>query len=163
MRSTSHGQPPRQSGFTLIELMVVLTVLAIVLTSAAPSFSAFMASLQIKAVAYDLASDLMLARNEALKRNTTIRVAPNGSAWVDGWKIEVASSTTRVKTRSAPNARTTFTDAPTAITFGGNGRVTLPTDAVRVTLGHSDATEATQRCVQLDISGRARAEKGACS
>lgn len=152
-----------QLGFTLIELMVVVTVLAMLATSAGPSFSAFLASLKLKTVAYDLSSDLMLARNEALKRNTLVRVTPNGTGWVAGWKVEVAATNARIVTRSAPHEATLFTNAPTSIQFDGNGRVAMPATLVRITVGDSHVTDATQRCVQLDLSGRARTEKGACA
>ena len=162
MRQTSRLHKALNAGFTLIELMVVVTVLAMLATSAAPSFSAFLASLQVKAVAYDLGSDLLLARNEALKRNATVRVSPIGSDWTGGWKVDVAASGTRIGTRGAPSDSTRFTNAPASILFGGNGRVILPAEAVRITSGNSDVTTAMPRCVQLDLSGRARAEKGAC-
>jgi len=157
--------PPRHpsvGGFTLIEMMVVVAILVIVATAVVPSFAAFIASLQLKTVSYDLTSDLLLARNEGLKRNAGVRVVPVDEDWRNGWQVQRASDGQVISARQAPSTTVTFDDAPTAIVFDGNGRVSSPGAAVRVTLASEQAGEGGSRCVKLDLSGRARAEKGAC-
>ncbi|NWG73629.1 MAG: GspH/FimT family pseudopilin [Rubrivivax sp.] len=61
-------------GFTLVELMVVGALLAILLTLAAPSFTAFFAKKRIEGVAANLLTDLELARSEAVARNALVQV-----------------------------------------------------------------------------------------
>src|SRR3954468_24614341 len=74
-----------QRGFTLIELMVVVTILIVVLAAVAPSFRSFLDGQQVKSLAFDLTADLLLARSEALKRNASVQVARTGSEWTGGW------------------------------------------------------------------------------
>jgi type IV fimbrial biogenesis protein FimT len=76
------------SGFTLIELMVTLTVVAILLTLAIPSFTGMIDKNRLKNAAETLYADLQFARAEAIKRNKKIRVSffSNGSTWCYGLK-----------------------------------------------------------------------------
>lgn len=72
----------RQSGFTLIELMVTLAVAAILLTVAVPSFWAIIQDNRLTAQTNDFVTDLHLARTEAITRGrrvTMCRCASNSS------------------------------------------------------------------------------------
>ncbi len=66
-------------GFTMVELLTVMSILVIILGVMAPSFSEFLAAQQAKGLSYDLTGDLMLARNEALKRNASVTVSRGGA------------------------------------------------------------------------------------
>ena len=59
----------RAAGFTLIELMVTITLLAILAMLAAPSFSTWIKNSQLRATAEALQNGLRLAQAEALRRN----------------------------------------------------------------------------------------------
>lgn len=62
------------SGFTLIELMVTLAVAAVLMAIAIPSFTSIINSSRLTSTANELVSSLQLARSEALRRNTRVRV-----------------------------------------------------------------------------------------
>ena len=62
-------------GFTLIELMVTVAVLAIVLTIAVPSFSNLIQSSRTNALVNELNGTLQIARSEALKRRKNVIVS----------------------------------------------------------------------------------------
>lgn len=66
-----------QAGFTLIEIMVVVAVLAIVLSIALPNLSVMIANTQIRSVAESVRNGLQLARAEAVKRNESVRFTLN--------------------------------------------------------------------------------------
>lgn len=76
---TLSGVPARarrrfpSAGFTLVELAVTLTVFALMLALIAPSASAWMANMQIRATAEALESGLQKARMEAVRRNQPVR------------------------------------------------------------------------------------------
>ena len=62
----------KQLGFTLIEMMVVVAILAIVASMALPSFRLMIANTQIRSVAESVRNGLQLARAEAVKRNESV-------------------------------------------------------------------------------------------
>jgi type IV fimbrial biogenesis protein FimT len=145
-------------GFTMVELLTVMSILVIILGVMAPSFGEFMAAQQAKGLSYDLTGDLMLARNEALKRNASVTVARGGGGWEQGWSVVSVSDGESLSTRNPAAQSVTVTGAPATITFDFNGRVSSPTASVRITI----SSQSSHRCVQLDPSGRARAVYGAC-
>lgn len=64
---------PSAGGFTLIELSVTLVVFALLLALIAPSASAWMANMQIRAAAESIHTGLQKARMEAVRRNQPVR------------------------------------------------------------------------------------------
>lgn len=95
----------RNSGFTLIELMVTISVLAILMSIAIPSFQGFILNSRLTATTNDLASALAFARSEAVKRATRVTVCKSantgasspicsaGASWQDGWIVFVDGAT----------------------------------------------------------------------
>jgi type IV fimbrial biogenesis protein FimT len=59
----------RAAGFTLIELMVTITLVAILAMLAAPSFTTWIKNSQLRTTAEALQNGLRLAQAEALRRN----------------------------------------------------------------------------------------------
>ncbi|MCE0733343.1 GspH/FimT family pseudopilin [Halomonas sp. G15] len=78
--------PPRRgtrrthAGLTLIELIVAITVAAILFTWAIPSFQRFSARNEVAAEVMRIRTALALARNTAVTRRTTISVCPRPTA-----------------------------------------------------------------------------------
>jgi type IV fimbrial biogenesis protein FimT len=73
--------PPRRrvQGFTIIELMITLTVAAILLAIAIPSFTYLTVSSKLTTTANDLVNALGTARSEAVKRNAVLCVNQTSS------------------------------------------------------------------------------------
>jgi len=69
--------PPRQRGFTLIELIIVLVVLAILATMATPSIQRLMAQQRVSTEVLRLRNALQLARSYAIMRRTTVTICPS--------------------------------------------------------------------------------------
>lgn len=87
------------SGFTLLELMITLVVLAILVSIAMPSFTAMIARNQITAAGNELIAAMQFARHEAVRRNTTVQLcassdgqACSGAAWRT-WVVLTGSGT----------------------------------------------------------------------
>lgn len=85
----------RSKGMTLIELMVAITIVAILAAIAIPSFRRLTAENRTIAATNDLVTALNVARSEALRRsqNTVVctssdQATCSGSAnWTDGWIV----------------------------------------------------------------------------
>ena len=60
------------TGFTLIEMIVTVAIVAILSSMAAPSFRGMLENNRATAVANELVSGLLLARSEALKRRNNV-------------------------------------------------------------------------------------------
>ncbi len=83
----------RRAGFTIIELMTVVTILGIFAALAAPSMADLLASTAVKGAASDFYSALIAARSEAIKRRANATVAPIGATWETGWTVKVGANT----------------------------------------------------------------------
>ena len=68
-----------QEGVTLIELLVTLSVVAIIVAIGVPALRDFFATNHMSAATNDLVTSLHLARSEAVKRETLTRMCPSAS------------------------------------------------------------------------------------
>lgn len=85
------------AGFTLIELMVAIAVIAILLAIAVPSFVSFTQTNRVAAEVNSLAGDLQFARAEAIKEGQPVSLcaanaagtacAATAGAWQGGWIV----------------------------------------------------------------------------
>jgi len=66
-----------QEGVTLIELLVTLSVVAIIVAVGVPALRDFFAMNQMSAAVNDLVTSLHLARSEAIKREISTRLCPS--------------------------------------------------------------------------------------
>lgn len=85
-----------RAGFTLIELMIGISIMAILLMVAAPGLSDLTMNVRLTGQANDLLTDLMYARSEATKRDVRISVCArkagttvctDGNQWDNGWLV----------------------------------------------------------------------------
>jgi len=165
VKASCLGRSVVARGFTLVELMTVLAVLGVVAASAVPGLRSFAASQKVKSLSYDMTSDLLLARSEALKRNVSVRMTATGENWASGWTLTAGAE--NISTRNPAHESLSFAASPvvpTVITFDVNGRVSAPSTQMRMTVSVTGASaDSAKRCIQLDLSGRARSLNGACS
>src|SRR5256714_15531894 len=88
----------RVAGFTLIEMLTVLTIVGILAMTAAPSFSPLIASKRAEAAATDLYVSLVTARSEATKRNADATLAKKSGGWQLGWLVSVVDPSDSART-----------------------------------------------------------------
>lgn len=117
-----------QRGFTLIELMVTISVAVIVLAISVPSLRTFNARNQVSAVQSSFLASLAFARTEAARRGTAVFVvaAPGGVAgneFANGWDVYAdGDGNGTYSSADAPSLRH-YDALPTAVVVGGNSPV----------------------------------------
>lgn len=154
----------RQLGFTLIEAMVVVVILAILAGLATPSFRGIIASQRVRNAASDLLSDMMLARSEAIRRNTPVTISAVGSSWSNGWTVAIGTTET-IKQRNFSGGLLTIekkSGTSDTVVFGATGRAT--TSDFQMNFTASGITNDEQkRCVKGSAAGGQKIVKGPCS
>ncbi|WP_412511107.1 GspH/FimT family pseudopilin [Variovorax paradoxus] len=84
-------------GFTLVEMMVVIVLVAILLALALPSFNSLIEKYRVEGMASALVASVSHARAEAARRGQAVtirqRAECSGADWSCGWETVVGSGT----------------------------------------------------------------------
>lgn len=126
----------RQSGATLVELMVTMVILGIILAIATPSMQAYVLRGQLRSGVEAIYDGLMQARSESIKRNTTVAFILQT---VDGdWQILDANGSVITDRHSkgegtknidvAPSSSGASISVPATVTFNGLGQISANAD-----------------------------------
>jgi type IV fimbrial biogenesis protein FimT len=153
-----------QRGFTLIEIMVSLTVLGILLMVALPNFSEWLQNLQLRAASEATLNGLQVARAAAIRRNVLVQFVSGAPG--TGWTVTEVGTGLLVQGRAheegSPNAVLTVTPAgATTVTFAPLGSVVANADGsatvtqfdVSNPAGGSCQPGGPMRCLRVAISG----------
>ena len=158
--TTSAGRHPEtrtpQQGFTLIELMVAIAVLAILISIGIPAFRDLTASNQMRTGVNDLVAALHYAKAEAVSRGERVvlckgtnTACQNSGDWTQGWAIfEDADADGVLDSGELLMAREALTGS--VETFIGSGTAA---DNVTFTAGGRTTLGAAQRFVACDHRG----------
>ena len=119
--------PSYKRGFTLIELMIAVAILAILLTAVLPSFKAWIQNAKIRTATESLKNGLQLARVEAIRQNQGVffRLDGTDSTWTVATVETAAASSVQIQRRSSAEGSSNVTLDPTGgttATFNGLGR-----------------------------------------
>jgi prepilin-type N-terminal cleavage/methylation domain-containing protein len=127
-------------GFTLLELMIVVSIVGIAAGFAWPKFIETRRRMAVESAAQRLMQDLGLARTEAIKRNRPMSLRLTG-----GNSYQVDSVPPRVFSDGV-----TFASGPAVVTFVPFGPLTTGPASFQLTLGNH-----TKR-VEINAAGFAR-------
>ena len=145
-------------GFTLVELLLVVAILAILAGVGMPYLGNFIANHRVKSASFDIFSTLVYARSEAITRNNSVTVTPVGGNWANGWTVTDAVTSTTLRSQNAFSGITMT--GPTSVSYLGMGRLSASVTPFSLTAPGVDNNNS--RCVSIDLSGRPVTQQGVC-
>ncbi len=163
----------RTAGFTLIELMITLVVLAALIALGLPSFQSAIRSNRVTTASNELLTAFSLARSEAIRntRGSAICASANGTScgndWNAGWLVwrDVNANTTL----DAGEVVVRYTQGSGALgltasvnTLGFDPRGRSRTGAQETFAVKPSGQSAPFRCVIVNVTGQPRIQKDSC-
>lgn len=141
-------------GFTLVELMITLLVLAILINVAVPSMVQMLDNVRLSASEQNLVSAMRLARSESARTKQTMQLSAVNGDWRQGYAIvnTVTTQTFRVYP-SMPTAQQVTANA-TTVSFYPDGSTTSNAPSMPVSIQVCDpAVKPVGRLVTLSSAG----------
>jgi len=173
------------AGFTVTELVMVMTIIGILAAIGVPSFKYVRTSNRISSEINGLLGDMQFARSLALKQGLTVTVCsssnstsanpacnigPAGNSWDTGWIVFLDSNGNQqvdageqvIRVQAPFNGTDTLTSsvAYAATTYNRLGYAPTPTGGtININLHDSTNTTAWTRCLAITASGSVTTER----
>lgn len=169
-----------QYGYTLVEMMITVSIAGVLLAAAVPAFSTLYSKNTSIAYANDLTSAFFHAQNEAVARNIQVTIKPKtvtsgNNLWQNGWDIfedkdgdmtqdsgeELISTYTPSSSSYTLNAENSTYNSSLAFNSSGqpiDSSGTLSSGSFRICSPLSDTT--LSRTINFTFSGNIAVSKG---
>lgn len=172
---------PGARGFTLIELMVVIALVAVIVGLAVPSFARLASAAAISSGVNQFLADMRFARSEAVRRgggvvlcrsddpessDAACSASPDIQGWASGWIIfhdrdgngqrNSDEDLLRVQARHSGIDTIATGGTPTLFRFAATGRLLAPGPVASLQFGGSNLQPDIRRVVCVNAGGRAR-------
>jgi type IV fimbrial biogenesis protein FimT len=179
---SDHESVEAPAGFSLIELMIVLSVLGILFAVGMPAFGRLLHNIEIRSSAEGLRAGIQKARTEAVTRNALVRISFSNVSGRPAWTLGCVRSTlrcpatissysanadTQIRWGSArSNDQIALSQAlapgnrlPSGVTFnalGGAPGVESSADAMRIDVTHLVNERARRLVLMITAAGAVR-------
>jgi type IV fimbrial biogenesis protein FimT len=162
LRHPVAGQGCHHAGFTLVELMIVIAILAVLLGVAAPAFRSFIVEQRLRATSADLRIAMMTARSEAVKRNRDVAVTPLSGDWSNGWEIlNPVSGQPDILNHIVPaeSEISVTLDTGSTVGFTAAGRAE---ESIAFEVAVGSGSYESKKCLQLELDGFFEESEDSC-
>lgn len=183
-------RPGRAAGFTLIELMVTVAIVAVLLAIGLPSFQNSLRSNRIATTTNELMASLSLARSSAIRSPGGAWICASedgalcgGDSWNNGWMVWLDADETdgipqptgegdvvvryvQGREKMEITATAQFSgqeEVANNIYFDRRGRSDKDVRSIGIQPEGCDSGETLLRTVEISRSGQVKVEKGACA
>lgn len=172
------------SGFTLFELMVGVSIVGILVSLAVPSFQEYGRNTRVISAQNDLVTALNYARSEAIRRSQGVSVCATSTftacgtvdTWVNGWMVYVENAGVGIRSNDedilqlwrgpgVENVDVVATGTGSRfVSFTPTGMVTPALNAKRLELNSISCTSGAEQRRRIEISpiGAIRNDRVAC-
>ena len=157
-------------GFTLMELMVTIAIVAILATVGVPAFNNLIHDGAASTEGNTLLGAIQLARSEATTRGVSMWIVPQtGTNWQGGWEVRVDDGDTTFDSskdsllRRFDGIKSTVTASHSQLRIAANGTLAVPTSTSTFKLKPSGCQNDEQRLLTVRVSGRASLSRISCN
>lgn len=167
----------RARGVTLIELMVVVSIIGVLLAWVVPSFNFIIQRNRISSEINGFVGDLQFARSEAIKRGQPVTLCPanaaangcaNSATWNSGWIVfndpnanqTVDAGEVVLRQQSKWSGTDTFAGTQKFVSFSRDGFAMGLSGSELITLKTTPESAETTRCLKLALTGRQQVLSG---
>lgn len=153
-----------QRGFTLIELMVVVALLAIVATVAVPSFQQIIENNRLATESNRLLSAMSFARSEAVRVGDDVSLSATGGGFGDGWCVHLGANCAGADIlRQFEGGPVAYSNVANPLTFNSRGEASNAPFVVSLE-PRSCETGAVdkRRIISVSLSGRGSVVQDDC-
>ena len=165
------------TGMTLIELMVVLSLIAIMMAIAIPSFTSVIQSNRVATEVNSFVGSLQFARAEAIKQGLPVTICAssdgsnclNSAIWNTGWIVFADPNNNKTHDASEPLFKVqpkwtnsdifTGSNGIAAITYTRDGFALGLTGTATLTLHTSPENAGATRCVAINLVGKQQVQR----
>jgi prepilin-type N-terminal cleavage/methylation domain-containing protein len=147
--------PQAQKGFTLIEMMVVVALVAILAALAMPSFTTMIANQKVTSAAQELQTLFEFARAESVYKRTESTVTATGQKW----QVKVGNQVLREAALS--DAVSVEPGSAGGVAFEISGKARPAAGSAPYTLSFSTTNATRAQCLSVTGAGLVRLQRAA--
>lgn len=152
------------AGFTIVDLMITLAIAAILASLAAPSFTDIIKNSRLATQYNELLTHITLARSEAVKRGTDIKILNNNGTgsgtWDAGWKVYEDKDKDNTVDSGEEIRVSNSIPATLSVRFSNKGQITYRPNGLGITAGTfticDDRTNKEAKALIINRTGRIR-------
>lgn len=153
-----------QRGFTIIELMVVVAVLAIIATVAVPSFQEVIENNRLASEANRIFSTMSYARSEAVRVGDDTSMTAAAGGFANGWCVHLGANCAGANVlRQFEGNDLAYSASGNQLTFNARGEMTNANFQIAIQPSNCVSGDVDKRrIVSVSLSGRASIQTGDC-